>query len=436
MSCDSDPSLVPSKKATATDKLRDFWNQHFSEQEDTEDWFADFSALRPTLSALLSNAAHRVLIVGCGMSALAADLFDSHLATDISSVDISEVAIQNMQQRYASSHPQLKWAVGDVCDLRPAFPTDAAFDVILDKGTADTLLFRCHGAAERERQLSGMISEMRRLLAPGGRFIWFTLRRKPPVFYERVHEWEVETHRVELQDGIQKCFSPQKRVLYCHICRARPSRMYSQRQAQVDARLLKRRQMLLEASESWLSVPASIKQMLGESDVAALNSDSPAEDASLVPLLSIAQVYERFHDNTMSWCGHDQYAESVHQVSVIGRLLKLRNMSRCLVFADLIDQNSEGPKLQLMMEQWSAEQYLKRRPDRCIEESPSPVDSQSLSFVPFTYPPGIESETCWSNVDCLRSQDVVICTGVPGRSLNGTFSLRLSSIQLLVPRDD
>lgn len=72
---------------------------------------------------------------GCGNSALSHDLHELGY-TDVTSIDFSPACIAAMRTRYAHC-PGLRWAVMDIRAL--AFP-DAAFDVVLEKGTLDVLM--------------------------------------------------------------------------------------------------------------------------------------------------------------------------------------------------------------------------------------------------------------------------------------------------------
>jgi len=73
----------------------------------------------------------RVLILGCGNSALAFDLCRDGIR-DMTSLDISPVVIDRMQAAAAGlGWPQLVWTVGDMLSL--PYP-DGAFDVVIEKG--------------------------------------------------------------------------------------------------------------------------------------------------------------------------------------------------------------------------------------------------------------------------------------------------------------
>ncbi len=81
----------------------------------------------------------RILILGCGNSALAFDLCKDGIC-DITSLDISPVAIDRMRFRSAElGLPHLVWTVGDMLSL--PFP-DGAFDVVVEKGASLDRLLR------------------------------------------------------------------------------------------------------------------------------------------------------------------------------------------------------------------------------------------------------------------------------------------------------
>ena len=71
-------------------------------------------------------------IVGCGNSALAADLFRDGY-TDITSTDLSPCCIQRMSERAkmaGSGLEQIKWQVADMLNLPFG---DGSFDVVIEK---------------------------------------------------------------------------------------------------------------------------------------------------------------------------------------------------------------------------------------------------------------------------------------------------------------
>jgi SAM-dependent methyltransferase len=158
----------------ATLKLRSFWNHHFDAAGaiEAEDWFADFERLQPWLAPHLISAAQgpvapqRILIVGCGNSTLASDILDAGYLALITCIDLSDVVIAQMRSKHASTHPQIVWHVADVCALDTVFPVAGCFDLVLDKGCADTLSFRVHDTKLSHSLLTRMFLQMARVLRP------------------------------------------------------------------------------------------------------------------------------------------------------------------------------------------------------------------------------------------------------------------------------
>jgi len=73
---------------------------------------------------------------GCGNSSLAIELYNDGFR-NIVNIDYSPVVISNMQRKY-SALQGVEWVVMDARDMTQ-FPA-ASFDVVLEKGTLDSLL--------------------------------------------------------------------------------------------------------------------------------------------------------------------------------------------------------------------------------------------------------------------------------------------------------
>ncbi|KAI9990172.1 hypothetical protein PInf_020598 [Phytophthora infestans] len=108
----------------------------------------------------------RVLVVGCGNSALSADLAADGFSS-LLSVDFSERVIDEMRRK----HPVLQWQVMDMTDMRAL--EDASFDLVMDKGALDALM--AEDTPEIKRDALKMLREVRRVLAPGGRYCCVTM---------------------------------------------------------------------------------------------------------------------------------------------------------------------------------------------------------------------------------------------------------------------
>ncbi|XP_078206497.1 EEF1A lysine methyltransferase 4 isoform X2 [Callithrix jacchus] len=127
----------------------------------------------PRASGQNSNNVHLCHAASCGNSALSHELFLGGFP-NVTSVDYSSVVVAAMQARYAHV-PQLRWKTMDARQLD--FPS-ASFDVVLEKGTLDALLAgECDPwtvSSEGVCTVDQVLSEVSRVLVPGGRFISMT----------------------------------------------------------------------------------------------------------------------------------------------------------------------------------------------------------------------------------------------------------------------
>lgn len=151
-----------------------YWDQRYQGAADSApyEWFGDFSSFRALLDPEL-RPEDRILVLGCGNSALSYELFLEGFP-DVTSVDYSSVVVAAMRARYAHV-PNLRWETMDVRALR--FPS-GSFDVVLEKGTLDALLAGEQDpwtvSSEGVHTVDQVLSEVSRVLVPGGRFISLT----------------------------------------------------------------------------------------------------------------------------------------------------------------------------------------------------------------------------------------------------------------------
>ncbi|EDK97577.1 endothelin converting enzyme 2, isoform CRA_a [Mus musculus] len=113
-----------------------YWDQRYKDAADSGpyEWFGDFASFRALLEPELCPE-DRILVLGCGNSALSYELFLGGFP-NVTSVDYSPVVVAAMQVRYAHV-PSLRWETMDVRALD--FPS-GSFDVVLEKGTLDAML--------------------------------------------------------------------------------------------------------------------------------------------------------------------------------------------------------------------------------------------------------------------------------------------------------
>ncbi|XP_048203204.1 endothelin-converting enzyme 2 isoform X1 [Perognathus longimembris pacificus] len=151
-----------------------YWDRRYRGAADAApyEWFGGFASFRALLEPEL-RPDDRILVLGCGNSALSYELFLGGFPS-VTSVDYSSVVVAAMRACYAHV-PTLRWETMDARAMR--FPS-GSFDVVLEKGTLDALL-----AGERDpwavspegvHTVDQVLREVSRVLAPGGRFISLT----------------------------------------------------------------------------------------------------------------------------------------------------------------------------------------------------------------------------------------------------------------------
>lgn len=105
---------------------------------------------------------HKVLMAGAGNSRLSEELYENQVK-NITNIDISEVCVNAMKANHEDKQ-EMQWQKMDVRKLEFA---DATFDVVIDKGTMDSVLCG-EGSTKNCNQ---MCKEMSRVLKPGGTYI-------------------------------------------------------------------------------------------------------------------------------------------------------------------------------------------------------------------------------------------------------------------------
>lgn len=161
-------------------RKKEYWDSFFEKRSDEAfEWYGEYAQLQRALhaelglpasapSALLAKLKRsvRVLVVGCGNSALSKQLADDGFSSLVS-VDFSERAVDEMRRK----HPEMDWRVMDMTDMREFQP--GAFDLVVDKGALDALMASDTDAVRQDA--TRMLLEVQRVLAPGGRYLCVTM---------------------------------------------------------------------------------------------------------------------------------------------------------------------------------------------------------------------------------------------------------------------
>ncbi|KAK7400091.1 hypothetical protein VNO78_11291 [Psophocarpus tetragonolobus] len=149
------------------------WDNFFTLRTDSFEWYAEWPNLRGPLLSLLQNLtlSHPlplpILVPGCGNSRLSEHLYDAG-HTAITNVDFSKVVISDMLRRNVRDRPHMRWRIMDITAMQFQ---DETFAAVIDKGGFDALMEPDLGPNLGSKYLS----EVKRVLKPGGKFVCLTL---------------------------------------------------------------------------------------------------------------------------------------------------------------------------------------------------------------------------------------------------------------------
>jgi SAM-dependent methyltransferase len=95
----------------------EFWEDEFSTDQPEEDWIASAADLLTAIGDKLKPT-DRILVIGCGRSQLSAALHDAGFQ-QITSTDLSTVAVDTMRRENQEIRPLIRWLVADCTKVRP-----------------------------------------------------------------------------------------------------------------------------------------------------------------------------------------------------------------------------------------------------------------------------------------------------------------------------
>ena len=109
----------------------------------------------------------KILNVGCGNSRLSEELYEDGFE-DITNIDFSQKVISQIEEKNKSKYPKMIFKIMDVLDMKEI--QTGSFNIVFDKATLDSILCGDNSGSNAQK----MISEIHRVLAPGGRYICIT----------------------------------------------------------------------------------------------------------------------------------------------------------------------------------------------------------------------------------------------------------------------
>ena len=150
------------------------------------DWLLDSSTVSYDIISRLENSTgHKILDLGCGNSSVSQKVIEKcRYAINIHCLDYVPSVIDHQAKLHSKlkrGHPSSCFVgiVGEACALPYC---DNMFDIIIDKGTMDSLL-KDSDKDRRQKKIILFLSESLRVLAPEGNFLQFT-DEDPDIHYD------------------------------------------------------------------------------------------------------------------------------------------------------------------------------------------------------------------------------------------------------------
>ncbi|OAD58257.1 Methyltransferase-like protein 13, partial [Eufriesea mexicana] len=147
----------------------EYWNTFFKKRgKKSFEWYGEYPELCNIFLKYI-KVKDNVLIVGCGNSTVSMCLYDAGYR-NITNIDISHIVIKQMRDINISVRPELVYEHMDATQMKYS---DDTFNVIIDKGTLDTLM-----PDTKEGTISVInkyFKEITRVLRNGGRYICISL---------------------------------------------------------------------------------------------------------------------------------------------------------------------------------------------------------------------------------------------------------------------
>jgi ubiquinone/menaquinone biosynthesis C-methylase UbiE len=193
--------------------LSEYWDGRYHQDCDEFDWYQNWEGLKDLILPHIYNAEDMeredksldILMVGAGTSDMTENVYKEGFKK-ITNVDFSETCIKWMTGKFQDMDPPIpepKWVVDDIRTLDHDKFVDCSFDVIISKGTVDSVL-----VSENAREdIEAMCNEVSRCLKPGGRFIvvsqGFPDHRMPYLDNQQKYQWTLKkTETILKRSGV------------------------------------------------------------------------------------------------------------------------------------------------------------------------------------------------------------------------------------------
>ncbi len=148
-----------------------YWNKFFQDKQTKQgfEWYASYEELEYYLKQSIKDKEQRILVVGCGNSALSEKMkAKMNFTQEIVSIDFEEAVIKKMRHREQKG---VRYEVMDALDMKFE---NCEFDYAIDKGTLDALC--ADRTPETASRVVKYLNEVVRVLnSKGGTYICVSL---------------------------------------------------------------------------------------------------------------------------------------------------------------------------------------------------------------------------------------------------------------------
>lgn len=181
-----------------------YWESCYNEKQINNefDWLLDSNTVsHDVISCLENSKGQKILDLGCGNSSVSQKIIEKYChAVNVHGLDYIPSVIDHQVKVHGmvkQGHPSSCFVgvIGDACALPYR---DNIFDIIIDKGTMDSLL-KDNIKVRRQKKTTLFLKESLRVLAPGGSFLQFT-DEDPDIHHDAL--WSLISHL-----GLQRKFS-------------------------------------------------------------------------------------------------------------------------------------------------------------------------------------------------------------------------------------